>query len=198
MSSDFDPSFPPFLDLTSPPISQRVTRLVIMSSSLLPRRIPATRISCLRSPPTAFLRRTATSTPPPPPSPTSTVYTPGKQAYRPKGNSPPPRPPPEISGKPRSPDSEVMVKTLAPFALLTVMLGLGIGWVKDADAGVHSRIVMPIVRACMDAEGSHRFAINFLRYGWILRPTDINADTENLEVDVSTLASCPSRSTHVS
>jgi hypothetical protein len=69
--------------------------------------------------------------------------------------------------------------------MLTFGSGFFIAYALDASAGLHSNVVMPIVRATMDAEDSHRFAINFLKWGWFTRPTDKRPDTENLEVDVS-------------
>ena len=161
-----------------------------MSASLLPRRVPVSRLTLSRSA-RASLSRTTTSTPPPPPpsatGPTQTVYTPGKDLYRPKANSPPPRPPSEEPFRRKGPDGEGMMRALAPAALMAVGLGFGFAYATDASGKLHSHVLMPIVRACLDAEGSHRFAINFLRWGGPVRPVDKQSDTENLEVDVSTL-----------
>lgn len=90
---------------------------------------------------------------------------------------PTPQSPPPPHG-PAFPRTRFAFKT----AVVLALSGLGYTYYSDSSAAAHHLVVMPLIRAFVDAEDSHRLAINVLQ--WPVRPVDKGVDDPVLETDV--------------
>lgn len=67
--------------------------------------------------------------------------------------------------------------------LLGVSAGFAVAYFRDPQAAAHEYLVMPVLRAVLDPEEGHRFAIKALQ--WPIRPKEWRKDEGSLKTEVS-------------